>query len=166
MISYVINKVKISIVIMLFILMSCEPKVYYPEDDSSRDINLVGTWRFKYSDEVDSSGLFVFTKEGFADNTYWVSNNQMIGFFDLGGLWYNIYLPDEKGIGKIYHASTSSSWQMRRWESNIFYKISREKDTLIIGSNYNTITDTLVWNDYQLIYNGAKYVGIDTLKNK
>ena len=166
MIKRKIHRVDISIVILTFILMSCEPKVYYPDDNSSRDINIIGTWRFKSSEVVDSSGLFVFTEEGFADYTYWVNNDQMIGFFDLGGLWYNIDLPDEKGIGKIYHASTSSSWQMRRWESNILYKISREKDTLMIGSNYNTITDTLVWNDYQLIYNGAKYVGIDTLKNK
>jgi len=160
------NLVNILVVSLSLTFMSCEPKEFYPDINSIRDPNLIGTWRYLTDfNPEDSSGLFVFTIEGYADGTYWVNNQQMKGFFDLGGLWYNIQLPDDNEIGEVYHASRYDSWQMRRWESNFYYKLSSNKDTLLKGRKYNLFTDTLVWNEYQLVFEGADYIRIDTLIN-
>jgi hypothetical protein len=148
---------------IVFIFIACE-KEYIPDEDAYRDSNLIGTWKSSYIiDPNDSSGLFVFTQDGYAESTYWINNDQLKGFKDLSGLWHNITEPDEKGIGKFYHASIYKHWTNGRWEKEKYYRVIGNQDTLLLGSEYNKLTDTLIWNSYQLKYNGPKYVSIDSI---
>ncbi|WP_235208377.1 hypothetical protein, partial [Saccharicrinis fermentans] len=151
-------------ILYLFLLFftSCEPKEFFPDPNSQRDENLFGTWRNIDTPKADSS-FVIFTSTGYYGNTSFINNNQITGFTNLDGLWYNLTIYGLNDIGKYYTASTSKHWTNGRWESESYYILNETNDTLYLGSSKDNLNDIYIRNDYQLIYDGPDYVGIDSI---
>jgi len=152
---------KYYIFILVILISSCRGEDFLPDVDALRDPNLIGTWReAEGSVNALDSTFIVFTNDGYFGGTYYVNNKQLNGFTDLDGLWHNIYLTDDDTKkGKYYTASLTKHWTNGRWEHEEYYYYSNDKDTLImVSDNYEY---KYVRNEYQLIFNKYKYIGIE-----
>jgi len=151
--------------------ISCEPQIYLPDSNADRDTDLFGTWRL-LSNSIEDSSLYIFTNDGYVGSTSYVNNDQMNGFTNLHEIWENLEYIASDGWGKIYIADASSFWTKRRSENEKYYKFSDSKDTLYLAYiNLRTKEadkenpSTFIKSEIQLIYEGAKYLGIDTTIN-
>ena len=160
-------------VIMLFSLvffLACEPEEHFPDVNAYRDAELIGTWRIKDASSKDST-FYVFTSHGYTGSTSYINNAQIKGFTNLTEIWHNIEGIADDGWGKIYLADGSSSWTMKRNVNEKYYKLTESKDTLYLASvslktkqANKDKPSVFVKNRYQLIFDGPKYVGIDSIK--
>lgn len=151
----------LSIICVFLLFASCEPEEFFPDPNADRDENLFGTWRNIDTHKADSS-FIVFSSIGYYGSTSFINNNQIKGFTNLDGLWHNLTIYNLNDIGQYYTAGTSKHWTNGRWESESYYMLSETNDTLYLGSTKENLTDIYVRNDYQLIYDGPDYVGIDS----
>lgn len=154
----------------LIFFFACEAEEHFPDTNAYRDADLFGTWKSIHSSPNDSS-LYVFTNKGYVGPTSYVNNAQLKGFFGLQSIWHNIEGVADDGWGKIYIADGSSSWTMMRNVNEKFYRLSESKDTLFLvyislktkqADKENP--DIFLKNSYQLIFDGPRYVGIETSK--
>ena len=158
------------VIVCVLAITSCEPKEYLPDLNATRDIDLFGTWR-SIEVPIDDSSFYVFTDEGYVGSTYYVNNAQLEGFTNLYQIWKNTESVGNDGWGKVYIADASSHWTMRRNENEEYYRLSESKDTLyLVYINLKTKEanfdepSIFMKNDFQLVYNGPTYVGIDSAK--
>ena len=153
----------------LLAITSCELKEFSPDLNAERDDDLFGTWRF-IETPIEDSSFYVFTDEGYVDATSYTNNAQLKGFTNLYQIWKNIEMIGDDGWGKLYKADSYSYWTMRRNENEEYYRLSESKDTLfLVYVNLKTKEANkeepaiFIKNDFQLIYDGQIYVGIDTV---
>ncbi len=156
------QKQLILVLVDLNAIVACR-KEYFPDLNALRDENLIGTWRHIDSPQADSS-FIVFTKEGYYGSTYWVNNAQLRAFVNLDGIWQNTSIASAQTTGQIYTAATSKHWTHQRWTSENYYMMSLTNDTLYLGSDDWNLKDIYIRNNYQIIYDGPNYIGIDSGK--
>ncbi len=137
---------------------SCKVKEFHPDENDYRDELLIGTWKSINSQPKDSV-FHIFTNDGYYRYVHYINNEQLSGFENLGDIWYT-----NKSRDQVFHESIYEHWTARRYKSSENYKFSTFNDTLFLGYDEPYIADTLVLNDYQLIYEGKYYQGIDTTR--
>ncbi len=160
-------------VIMFFsiiFLFACEAEEHFPDVNTYRDADLFGTWRLIDSSPNDSS-LYVFTNKGYVGSTSYLKNAQPKGFTNLDCLWHNTESIGKDGWGKIFETDIYTSWTKTRFVGENYYRLSESKDTLYLAYiNLKTKqadkgkSSIFVKNSYQLIFDGPKYVGIDSIE--
>jgi hypothetical protein len=154
----------------IIFFFACEAEEHFPDVNASRDADLFGTWKSIHSSPNDSS-LYVFTNKGYVGSTSYVNNAQIKGFTNIHEIWHNIEGVADDGWGKIYIADGSSSWTKMRNVGEKFYRLSESKDTLYLASvslktkqaDKENAT-VFVKNSYQLIFDGPRYIGIETIE--
>jgi len=147
---------KITIIISVLLLMSCN-KEYFPEKDAFLDPKLIGTWSYINVKE-DYPVLQVFTKEGYTGRIDFVENYSKEK--SLIVIYYNEH---KDNVSLIYERSR---FKWGRFKSEVEYYVSDNSDTLFYKREYddNGKYDTLIKYDYQLIFDGPEYIGIDSIK--
>ncbi|QQS51054.1 MAG: hypothetical protein IPM71_16045 [Bacteroidota bacterium] len=153
---------KVFFVLSIVFLLACE-KEYFPDVNAYRDEALFGTW-INRSDDFNDSVIIVFTRQGYYDIVNPMENAPTIKYTDLDGIWHiSKKIEENSSIGEIYSRSTSSNLSNKGWERLEDYRVSNSMDTLFKkGKNEDKYLIFLKYR-FQLIYDGARYVGIDSI---
>lgn len=146
------------LVIFTLLLFGCNEE-YFPEEGAFRDSYLYGTW-IRVTDLKDSIDYVeVFTEEGYCGGSSSYSNaqsNYNLAYQGLGGIWFVV----EKTTGEnVIHSK--NRFRYGKWNHSEEYYF--EGDTLILNDAVDG-WEKLVKYKLQLIYDGYKYIGYDSLK--
>jgi len=150
------------LVFSLLFLLACE-KEYFPDPNAYRDETLVGTWVSLQFLNSSYLTVLVFTQQGYCGRTSSYINaqsNYKIAFQDIDGIWYVEQTNNENNL-QYNRIHSQKRFRNGIWKHTEEYYF--QGDTLFLRNISYKEWDTLIKYKYQLIYDGPKYIGLDSI---
>jgi hypothetical protein len=156
------KNIKLYLTAIMFIFIACE-KEYIPVENAFRDEALFGTWiRLQHLDSNHPT-VEVYNEQGYCGRTSSFSNaqsNNQIAFQGIDGIWH-VEKANNENIFQYNRIQSQKRFRNGIWEHTEEYYF--QNDTLFLRNIRYDDWDTLVKYKYQLIYDGPKYIDLDTI---